>query len=108
MATAGGSGSDGDEDPRLPPDRDPGRFLWPTAAWSWALQFAVLDPLLAVLLVALYGATPAQVGVVLGVYNAGGFVASLEIPTLADRRGDYLRPLVLCAITGSAWWSSSR
>ena len=100
MATAGGSGSDGD--PPHPPQRHPGRLLWPTAAWSWALQFAVLNPLLAVLLVSLYGASPAQVGVVLGVYNAGGFVASLLIPTFADRRGDYLRPLVVCAVTGVA------
>jgi len=98
----GGAGSDVDP-PAAPvpgPRRDPGRLLWPTAAWSWALQFAVLNPLLAVLLVTLYGATPAQVGVVLGAYNVGGFVASLVIPTLADRRGDYLRPLVVCAIAG--------
>lgn len=77
-----------------------GRVLWPAAAWFWALQFAVLNPLLAVLLVTLYGATPSQVGWVLGVYNLGGFIASLVIPTLADRSGDYLRPLVLCALGG--------
>lgn len=78
------------------------RALWPTAAWFWALQFAVLNPLLAVMLVTLYGATPSQVGVVLGVYNLGGFVASVVIPTLADRSGDYLRPLVVCALGGIA------
>lgn len=76
------------------------RLLWPTAAWFWALQFAVLNPLLAVLLVTAYGATPTQVGLVLGAYNTGGFVASLVIPAAADRTGDYLRPLVFCALGG--------
>lgn len=77
-----------------------GRLLWPVAAWFWALQFAVLNPLLAVLLVEVYGATPSQVGWVLGAYNVGGFVASLVVPTLADRAGDYLRPLLFCALGG--------
>jgi SET family sugar efflux transporter-like MFS transporter len=79
-----------------------GKVLWPVAAWFWALQFAVLNPLLAVLLVTLYGATPAEVGWVLGLYNVGGFATSLVIPTLADRARNYLRPLVLCAVGGVA------
>jgi SET family sugar efflux transporter-like MFS transporter len=79
-----------------------GRLLWPTAAWFWALQFAVLNPLLAVLLVTLYEATPAQVGLILGAYNIGGFIASLVIPTVADRTGDYLRPLLICGVCGIA------
>jgi SET family sugar efflux transporter-like MFS transporter len=79
-----------------------GRVLWPTAAWFWALQFAVLNPLLAVLLVTLYNASPAQVGLTLGAYNIGGFIASLVIPTTADRTGDYLRPLVICGACGVA------
>ncbi|WP_182067196.1 MFS transporter [Curtobacterium sp. ME12] len=79
-----------------------GKVLWPVAAWFWALQFAVLNPLLAVLLVALYSATPTEVGWVLGLYNVGGFAASLLIPTLADRSRDYLRPLVFCALGGVA------
>ena len=78
------------------------RLLWPTTAWFWALQFAVLNPMLAVLLVTLYQATPAQAGLVLGAYNVGGFVASLVIPTVADRTGDYLRPLLLCGLSGVA------
>ena len=82
--------------------RPRGRLLWPTAAWFWALQFAVLNPLLAVLLVTIYHATPAQVGWVLGLYNAGGFVASLVIPTVADRTGNYLRPLLFCGLAGLA------
>jgi SET family sugar efflux transporter-like MFS transporter len=76
--------------------------LWPVAAWFWALQFAVLNPLLAVLLVSLYEATPTEVGWVLGLYNVGGFASSLTIPTLADRSRDYLRPLVFCALGGVA------
>ncbi len=79
-----------------------GRIVWPTAAWFWALQFAVLNPLLAVLLVQLYNASPAEVGWALGVYNVGGFIASLVIPVLADRTGDYLRPLLVCGIAGVA------
>ncbi|WP_162940298.1 MFS transporter [Gryllotalpicola protaetiae] len=79
-----------------------GRSLWPTAAWFWALQFAVLNPLLAVLLVALYDATPTQLGLTLGAYNIGGFIASLVIPAAADRSGDYLRPLLICGICGVA------
>lgn len=77
-------------------------LLWPIAAWFWALQFAVLNPLLAVLLVTLYAATAAEVGWVLGLYNVGGFVASLVIPILADRTRNYLRPLVFCALGGVA------
>ncbi len=79
-----------------------GKVLWPVAAWFWALQFAVLNPLLAVLLVSLYEATPTEVGWVLGLYNAGGFAASLVIPTLADRTRNYLRSLVFCALGGVA------
>jgi SET family sugar efflux transporter-like MFS transporter len=79
-----------------------GHALWPTAAWFWALQFAVLNPLLAVLLVTLYDATPTQVGLILGAYNVGGFIASLVIPSAADRTGDYLRPLLICGICGVA------
>ena len=78
------------------------RFLWPVSAWFWALQFAVLNPILAVLLVTLYGATDAEVGLALGAYNIGGFLASLLIPAAADRRRDYLRPLLLCGASGIA------
>jgi SET family sugar efflux transporter-like MFS transporter len=76
------------------------RVLWPVSAWFWALQFAVLNPVLAVLLVGLYGATDGQVGPALCAYNVGGFLASLLIPAAADRRGDYLRPLLLSGISG--------
>lgn len=43
-------------------------------------------------------ATPAEIGWVLAIYNASGFVASLVLPAYADRRGEYLRPLLACAV----------
>lgn len=69
-----------------------------SAALFWGLQFAFLNPALALLLVALYHATPADVGWVLALYNASGFLAAVVVPALADRRKDYLRPLLLCAV----------
>jgi len=74
------------------------RLLIPSAALLWGLQIAFLNPALALLLVALYDASPSQVGVVLAVYNAGGLIASLLVPARADRRGDYLRPLLDCSV----------
>jgi len=74
------------------------RLLVPGSALLWGLQFAVLVPSLALLLVALYDATPAEVGWVLAVYNAAGFVASLVVPSWADRRGDHLLPMLGCAV----------
>jgi SET family sugar efflux transporter-like MFS transporter len=73
-------------------------LLIPSTALLWGLQFAFLNPALALILVALYDATPAQVGWVLAVYNASGFVASLLVPAYADRRHDYLRPMLGCGI----------
>ena len=72
------------------------RLLVPSAALLWGLQFAFLNPALALLLVALFNATPAEVGWVLAVYNASGFVASLLLPAYADRAKDYLRPMLVC------------
>jgi SET family sugar efflux transporter-like MFS transporter len=74
------------------------RLLVPSAALLWGLQFAFLNPALALLLVALFDATPAEVGWVLVVYNASGFVASLVLPAYADRTADYLRPMLACAL----------
>ncbi|MFE4836675.1 MFS transporter [Arthrobacter sp. NPDC056691] len=72
------------------------RLLVPSAALLWGLQFAFLNPALAFLLVALFNATPQDVGWVLAVYNASGFVASLLVPAYADRTQNYLRPLLAC------------
>lgn len=64
----------------------------------WGLQFAFLTPVLAILLVTEYQATPEEVGWILAGYNASGFVASLIFPAAADRHADYLKPQLLCAL----------
>ena len=64
----------------------------------WGLQLAFLNPALALLLVTLFDATPGEVGGVLAVYNASGFVASLVLPAYADRKAEYLRPMLACAV----------
>jgi SET family sugar efflux transporter-like MFS transporter len=74
------------------------RVLVPSAALFWGLQFAFLNPALALLLVTLFDATAAEVGWVLAVYNASGFVASLVLPAYADRKEDYLRPMLACGL----------
>jgi SET family sugar efflux transporter-like MFS transporter len=74
------------------------RLLVPSTALLWGLQIAFLNPALALILVSLYDASTAEVGWVLAVYNASGFVASLLVPAYADRRGDYLRPMLACGV----------
>jgi MFS transporter, SET family, sugar efflux transporter len=74
------------------------RLLVPSAALLWGLQIAFLIPTLALILVTLYGASTAEVGWILAVYNASGFVASLLVPSYADRREDYLRPMLACGV----------
>lgn len=66
------------------------RLLIPSAALLWGLQFAFLNPALALLLVALFDATAADVGWVLAVYNGSGFVASLILPSYADRSENWV------------------
>jgi SET family sugar efflux transporter-like MFS transporter len=72
------------------------RLLVPSSALLWGLQLAFLSPALALILTDLYGATTAEVGWVLSVYNASGFVASLLLPGYADKKHDYLRPMLVC------------
>lgn len=72
------------------------RWLVPSTALLWGLQVAFLSPALALILVNLYGASTAQVGWVLAIYNASGFVASLLLPAYADRKHDYLSVMLLC------------
>jgi len=74
------------------------RLLVPSAALLWGLQIAFLSPALALILVTLYDASTAQVGWILTVYNASGFIASLLVPSYADRREDYLRPMLACGV----------
>lgn len=72
------------------------RLLVPSSAALWGLQAAFLSPALALILTELYGATTAEVGWVLAVYNASGFVASLVLPAYADKRQDYLGAMLVC------------
>lgn len=65
-----------------------------TAAFAWGLQFAFFNPALALILEGRFTATAAQIGLALGLYNVSGFVSSLVIPMLADRRGNYLTPIM--------------
>jgi SET family sugar efflux transporter-like MFS transporter len=74
------------------------RALIPAGALLWGLQFAFLNPALALLLVTVYDATPGEVGWVLAIYNTGGFIASLLVPAYADRRRDYVRPMLACGV----------
>jgi MFS transporter, SET family, sugar efflux transporter len=74
------------------------RLLIPSSALLWGLQFAFLNPVLALLLSRLFDASPADVGWVLAVYNASGFFASVVVPAYADRRHDYLRPMLACGV----------
>ena len=59
---------------------------------------AFLSPALALILVNLYGASTTEVGWVLGIYNASGFIASLVVPAYADRKRDYLGPMLACGV----------
>lgn len=70
-------------------------LLVSTTALLWGLQFAFLNPALALILTALFDATTTQVGWALALYNASGLVASLVVPTRADRTGEYLRPMLV-------------
>ena len=69
--------------------------LVPSTALLWGLQYAFLNPALALILIALFDATTAQVGWSLALYNVSGLVASLLIPARADRSGEYLRPMLV-------------
>lgn len=73
-------------------------LLIPSSALLWGLQFAFLNPVLALLLVSLFNATAADVGWVLAVYNASAFLASLLVPAYADRRKNYLAPMLACGV----------
>ncbi|WP_165831811.1 MFS transporter [Brachybacterium endophyticum] len=73
------------------------RFLVPASALVGGLQLALLNPVIALLLASLFDAGPGEVGLVLAIMNASGFLAAILIPAWADRHGDYTRPMILCA-----------
>jgi threonine dehydrogenase-like Zn-dependent dehydrogenase len=64
-------------------------MLIPASALFWGLQFAFLNPALALLLVTVFHASTGEVGWALAVYNTSGFVASMLLPAYADRARDY-------------------
>jgi SET family sugar efflux transporter-like MFS transporter len=72
------------------------RMLVPSSALLWGLQLAFINPALALIMTNLFGATTAEVGWVLAIYNTGGFIASLLVPAYADKKHDYLRPMAFC------------
>lgn len=74
------------------------RLLVPSSALLWGLQFAFLNPALALLLVSLFNATAGDVGWVLIVYNASALLASWLVPAYADRSQNYLSPMLACGI----------
>ncbi|MBM2622362.1 MFS transporter [Actinoplanes sp. LDG1-06] len=73
-------------------------MLIPASALFWGLQFAFLNPALALLLATVFDASAGEIGWALAIYNAGGFVASLLVPAYADRAGDYVRPMLACGV----------
>ena len=87
------------------------RLLIPSAALLWGLQFAFLSPTLALILVTLFDATAGEVGLILSIYNMSGFIATLILPAYADRKSDYLRPMLACGVLTLArpsCWGSPR
>ena len=72
------------------------RLLIPSVALVWGLQVSFLNPVLALLLVSLFQATPGQVGTLLALYNASGFASALVIPVWADRHRSYLPLMAGC------------
>jgi len=68
------------------------------SAFTWGLQFALLNTALALLLFTLLSASNAEIGLALALYNTSGFVAATLIPMLADRRGNYLAWMFVCGV----------
>lgn len=74
------------------------RLLVPSTALLWGLQFAFLNPALALILTTLYGASTTELGWALALYNASALIATTIIPARADRTGRYLRPMLVSAV----------
>lgn len=72
------------------------------SAFATGLQFAMYNPLIALLLVESFGATPAQVGLVLTTANAAAFAVAFLVPRYADATGDFRRPLAAAGAFGLA------
>ncbi|GAA1487825.1 MFS transporter [Brachybacterium sacelli] len=74
------------------------RVLIPSTALLWGLQFAFLNPALALVLTTLYDASTTELGWALALYNASALIATTLIPAHADRTGRYLRPMLVSAV----------
>lgn len=70
------------------------------SATLWGLQFSLVSPVIAILLVELYGATPVVVGALLAASNAFAFVVSLLLPRYSDRSGDFRLPMIVAGASG--------
>lgn len=67
-------------------------------AFLWGTQLAFLSPALALLLASLFHASTVQIAIVLALYNSACLFTSWLIPRWADRHGDYIRPMLGCAL----------
>lgn len=81
------------------------------AAFLWGTQYSIVVPAIGFLLATLYDAPPGQVGWMISLYSAAGFVATLVIPGWADRRATYVRWMQVAAacsaIMAALMWVSS-
>ncbi len=86
--------------PDIPPTASPSypRGVVRVVAFLWGLQFAFLNPALALLLVSLFGASTGQVAVVLAIYNTASLLTSWALPRWADRHAEYVRAMLACAL----------
>src|SRR5699024_6752720 len=76
----------------------PQRLLIPSTAQLWGLQFAFLNPALALLLTTHYTASTTDAGCALAPYNASALIATTTLPARAARPGPDLRPLIVGAV----------
>lgn len=81
---------------RLPPPYR--RNAVRAVAFLWGTQLAFLSPALALLLASLFHASTVQIAIVLALYNSACLFTSWLIPRWADRHGDYIRPMLGCAL----------
>jgi fumarylacetoacetate (FAA) hydrolase family protein/predicted MFS family arabinose efflux permease len=97
-SSAAGSQQQADDCPAAPVRLGSPPGVVRVISFLWGLQNAFLTPALALLLVSVFGASTGQVSVVLAIYNSAGMLSAWVIPRWADRRRDYVRPMIGCAV----------